>query len=217
MFRFLQILCLASFLLMPLIATPAFAKEDVKALAEENKKKVEDEIKKDTPITEWMSSENALLKRLPKQNQESFFILRNKHSMMRAVEMVRRDIGQAVKACSKENKDMKKDMNARFDQWKNAVNPILKEAKNFLELELKEQTAFHVQDYRHVMALNDKAYKFSESKIKKTPVTTKEACQGLLESMDRTEDNLINILQDVLLPEEVVRERVEQANKAKKE
>jgi len=65
------------------------------------------------------------------------------------------------------------------------------------------------------MRLNDAAYKFSESKITKTPVTSPEACEGLLESMDSSEDNLVGILQDILLPEEVVRERLEQAKKAK--
>ena len=76
---------------------------------------------------------------------------------------------------------------------------------------MKEQEAFHVSDYKHVTKLNEKAFKFSESKIQKTPVTTKEACEKLLESMNDTEDNLIKILQDILLPEEVIRERMKQA------
>ena len=192
------------------------SKEEAKKLIEENRKKVEAEIKKETPITEWISSENALLKRLPKKNQQTFFIIRNKHSVIRAVETVRRDVGNAVEACSKNNRDMAKPMKKRFKEWTNSIDPIIKDAKGFLEIELKEQEAFHVTDYKHITKLNDKAYSFSEKQIKKTPVTTKEACQGLIASMDRTEDNLINILQDTLLPEEVVRERAEQADKAKK-
>ena len=104
--------------------------------------------------------------------------------------MVKRDVGNAVKACSKKNKDMAKPMKARFKQWKGVVDPILKDAKKFLEIELKEQEAFHVSDFRHITKLNDKAYKYSESQIKKKPVTTKEACQGLLDSMDSTEEKL---------------------------
>ncbi len=172
--------------------------------------------KETTPITKWIAAENALLDTLPKQNQEVFFILRNKHSVIRTIRVVQRDIKSAVKACGKKNKDLKAPMKGRFKDWENSVLPILKEAKKFLEIELKEQEAFHVGDYRHVMKLNDKAYKFSESKVKKTPVTSKEACEGLLTSMDRTEDSLLSLLQDILLPEEVVRERVEQAKKAEK-
>lgn len=179
------------------------------ALAEDKKEKVAD-----TPITKWIKAENAMLDSLGRGSQKAFFVLRNKHSVIRSIGVVRRDIKNAVKACGKKNKDLKGPMNTRFKEWENAVLPILKDAEKFLELELKEQEAFHVTDYRHVMKLNDAAYKFSESKIQKTPVTTQEACEGLLNSMDETEDNLVSILQDILLPEEVVRERVEQAKKA---
>ena len=191
------------------------SEEEVKKLVDKNKKTVEDEIKKDTPITEWISSENALLDRLPEQSKQTFFIIRTKHSTVRAVEAVRRDIGNAVQACSKENKDLKSKMNERFSEWKAVVNPIIDEAKQFLKTELDEQEAFHLSDYRHVIKLNDKAYAFSDSKVKKTPVTTAKACQGLLDSMDRTEDNLISIMQDILIPEDVIRSRSAQAKKAK--
>ena len=168
---------------------------------------------KPTPITEWVSAENKLIKALPYENRKVFFVMRNKHSVMRSIDIVHRDIKNAVKACGKENKDLKKPMRDRLKQWEKAVFPIKKDAKKFLEKELKEQEAFHVSDYRHVMKLNDKAYKFSESKIEKTPVTTKEACESLLNSMDRTEDTLVSLLQEILLPEDVVRQRVEKANK----
>ena len=175
---------------------------------------VEKDIAKETPITKWMNAENALLDNLPHVNREVFFIFRNKHSVIRSIEVVSDDVGSAVKACGKANPKMKKAMSSRFKDWWNAVSPILKEAKKFLKKELKEQEAFHVSDYQHVMKLNDKAYKFSESKITKTPVTTEKSCNGLLASMDSTEDKLVGILQDILLPEEVVRERLEQSKKA---
>ncbi len=205
------------FVLTTLLISPVFAadKDEVVKLKAENQKKVEQGIEKETPITEWISSEKALLKKLPEKNRQTFFILRNKHSVIRSVEVVKRDVGNAVKACAENNKDMAKAMKTRFSQWTGVVDPILKDAQKFLELELKEQEAFHVSDYRHVTELNDKAYNFSESQIQKSPVTTKEACQGLLDSMDRTEESLINILQDILLPEEVVRKRLEQAKEAK--
>ena len=204
-------------LFLSVFASAGVYAQDVEKAAQENKKKVEEEIKTHTPVTEWISSENALLKRLPEQNQQIFFILRNKHSVIRAVETVKRDVGNAVKACSENNKGMADKMNKRFNQWTGVIDPILSDAKKFLEVELREQEAFHVPDYRHITDLNDKAYKFSESQVKKTPVTTPKACQGLLDSMDRTEEELINILQDALLPEEVVRKRVEAIKKAEEE
>lgn len=192
------------------------AKEEVKKLAEKNKKKVEDDIKKDTPITEWISSENALLDRLPEQNKQTFFVLRTKHSTIRAIETVRRDIGNAVAACSTKNPDLKEEINERFGEWKSSVNPILDDAKKYLDKELQEQQAFHRTDYDHIIKLNDKAYNFSDEQVKKTPVTEKKACEKLIRSMDRTEDNLISLLQDILIPEEVIRARSERVNKEKK-
>lgn len=195
-------LLLSLSVLLLLTAVPAFAEEE---------QKKENEV---TPITEWIDAENALLETLPAQNKKIFFILRNKHSVIRTVGVVKRDVGNAVKACGKENPDLKKPIRDRFKDWESAVSPVLKEAEKFLEIELKEQEAFHVSDYRHVTKLNDKAYKFSESKIEKTPVTEKESCERLLQSMDRTEDKLIGLLQDILLPEEVIRTRLDQGEKA---
>lgn len=171
----------------------------------------------ETPITKWIAAENSMLDSMPKSNQEVFFVLRNKHSVIRTLWVVHRDIKNAVKACGQNNKDLKKPMQERLKDWENAVLPILSEAEKLLKTEVKEQEAFHASDYNHVIDLNDKAFKFSESKIQKTPITTQEACESLLASMDETEDNLVSILQDMLLPEEVVRERVKQAKKAEAE
>lgn len=176
----------------------------------------QEEAVKETPITKWIDAENKMIDSLPKQNQEVFFVMRNKFSVIRSVKMVERDVGNAVKSCGKQNKEIKKGINQRFSEWKNAINPILKEADKFLEQELKEQEAFHVTDFKHITKLNDKAFAFSEKQIKKEPVTTLEACQKLMASMDRTEDQLVNLLQDILLPEEVVRKRLERAKEAEK-
>lgn len=163
----------------------------------------------ETPITKWIDAENKLLDTLPKENQKVFFVMRNKHSVIRSVKVVSRDVGNAVKACGKENPDYKKEIAGRFKEWQEAVNPILKEAEKFLKEELKEQKAFYTSDYKHVMKLNDKAYDFSEKKVTKRPVTTLDACERLYKSMDNTEDKLVTLLQDILLPEEVVRKRAE--------
>lgn len=169
-----------------------------------------------TPITKWIEAENELLATLPKENQKVFFIMRNKHSVIRTIDVVHRDIKNAVKACGKENKEMRADMSSRFKEWESAVLPIIKDAQKFLKRELKEQDAFHVTDYNHVTKLNDKAYTFSESKVEKQVVTTEQACRGLLNSMDDTEDKLISLLQDILLPQEVIQNRVERDAKNKK-
>lgn len=195
----MKLLC--SFLLLTFFIAPASFADDKK------------QAKKETPVSEWLKAENALLDELPKANKDVFFVFRNKHGVIRSIEVVHKDISLAVKSCGKENPEMKKEMRSRLKEWEGAVFPVLKEARKFLKRELKEQEAFHVSDYNHVMKLNDKAYAFSESKIEKQPVSSKEACEGLMASMDATEDKLVNVLQSILLPEEVLRKRAEQAKK----
>lgn len=163
---------------------------------------------KENPITTWINAEKEFMDSMPRANQEIFFILRNKHNVIRTIEVVHRDVKKAVKACGKENEDIKKPISDRFKSWEKAVLPILKTADKFLETELKDQEAFHVSDYRHVAKLNDEAFKYSDEQVEKQIVTTPEACQKLLESMDRTEDDLVSLLQEILLPEEVIRKRV---------
>lgn len=183
------------------------------ALAAEKVDEKKDSKKEVTPITEWIEAENKLLATLPIENQKVFFIMRNKHSVIRTINVVHRDIKNAVKSCGKENPDLKKEMNTRLGEWEDSVFPILKEAEKFMKLELKEQKAFYESDYKHITNLNDKAYNFSESKVEKKPVTTKEACRSLVESMDNTEDKLIGLLQSILLPQEVIQSRIERDNK----
>jgi plasmid rolling circle replication initiator protein Rep len=43
----------------------------------------------------------------------------------------------------------------------------------------------------------------------------KEHCEGLLASMDRTEDQMIRLLEQTLLPESVIRQKYENAQKEK--
>lgn len=185
-------------------------KEVTKETEEENPAEEEDT---STPISEWIDAENALIKDLSAQDQETFFIIRNKHSVIRSMRVVRDDISNAVKACSEENPEIKEEITGRFSDWKNAVEPILKEADKFLKTEIRSQKVVPNKDFRNILKLNDAAYAFSNGQIEKRPVTDMKACEKLLKSMDRTENKLIALLQNILLPEEVMRERLEQQKK----
>lgn len=166
------------------------------------------------PLKAWIDAENELIKPLNQKDQESFFILRNKYSIIRVIGVVERDIANAVKSCGEKNPDMKSKMDTRFKQWKDAVNPIIDLAKKQLDEDLEKQTIVDIKKAREVFRLNDAAYEYGEKQITKTPVSTAEACQSLLDSMDRTESEMISLLQQTLLPESVIRRQTEQAKKA---
>lgn len=170
-------------------------------------KEIEVKPEKNNPVQEWMAAENKLIDTLNREGRERFLIMRNKHSVARAVKVVSRDVGNAVKACGKANPDMKEAMNGRYKEWQSAVSPILKDAQKFMDKEVKEQQLVYPSDFKHLMTLNDKAYEYTEKQVVKEVVTSKEACEGLLKSMDRTEDQLVQLLQEILIPENVIRER----------
>jgi hypothetical protein len=168
----------------------------------------------ETPVTKWMSAEKKMIDSLPKQNQEVYLVMRNKENVIHSIDIVHRDVGNAVKACSQENPDLAGEMTERFEDWEEVVIPILNEAEKYLAAELKEQEAFHVGDYKYVSDLNEKAFKYRDSQIVKEPVTSESACRKLLRSMDATEEQLVDLMQEILLPEDVIRMRVERTRKA---
>lgn len=166
------------------------------------------------PVQEWIAAENKLIDTLSNKDKERFFVMRNKHGVIRSVRVVHRDVGNAVKACGKANPDMKGTMNGRFKDWEDAVLPVIELAEKFLKEEIETQKVVFPSDFKHVLKLNDKAYEYGESKIEKQPVTSPDACESLLKSMDRTENKMVELLQDMLLPESVIRERAERAKEA---
>ena len=164
-----------------------------------------------TPISEWRTAEDAIIKTLEgKDDQETYFILRNKYGVIRAIRVVKRDIGNAVQACGQENPQLQDKMNTRFKDWKKSVDPILKHAESFLRQEVREQSVLPEKEFKRIQKLNDKALDFQESRVEKKPVTEEEACLRLLESMDRTEDQMLGLMQNILLPESVIRETADQ-------
>lgn len=162
---------------------------------------------------EWIDAENKLIDPLNEKDKETVLIMRNKYSYIRATRVVSRDVGNAVKSCGDKNPGMKDKMDARYKQWRSAIDPILDTAQKQLDKDIDAQKVVDAGDLRDVLDLHDEAYEAAEKQITKTPVTTKDACEGTLASMDRTEDNLIAILQQTLLPENVIRKRAADAEK----
>lgn len=162
----------------------------------------------------WIDAENAMIDPLDKAGKESILILRNKYSLINATRIVSRDVGAAVKSCGDKNPDMKKQMDDRYKQWTSAVLPILDTAEKQFKKDVDALKIVKPAEFRKVLKLHDEAYEAAEKQVTKTPVTTPEACKGTLASMDRTEDNMIRILQQTLLPESVIRKRADDAKKA---
>lgn len=175
------------------------------------------ETAKSTPITKWIAAENALIDPLSQADKESIYILRQKHSIIRVIGVVERDIGNAVKSCAKANPDMKAGIEGRFDQWKKAVKPVIDTARKNLDAEIDKQEIVDRNEFKKVLKLNDEAFEYGDKMTVKDPVSSKEACEALVESMDDTEDDMIKLLQDTLLPPSVIKSRVDREKKSQGE
>ncbi len=162
-----------------------------------------------TPITKWIDAENALIDPLSNADKESIFILRQKHSIIRVIGVVERDINNAVESCGKANPDMKAGIVSRFEQWKSAVKPVVTTAQKNLTGEIDKQSIVDKAKFKKVLKLNDEAFEYGDKRTVKKPVSSKEACEALVESMDDTEDDMISLLQDTLLPPSVIKSRVD--------
>lgn len=192
-------------------------KEEKKVELRQSADKVEAQSAKTGPTgatKKWIDAENAMIDPLSKEERGSILILRNKYSLINATRIVSRDVGAAVKSCGNKNPDLKKQMDDRYKQWSSAVHPILDTAEKQFKKDVEALKIVKPAEFRKVLELHDDAYEAAEKQVTKTPVTTPEACKGTLASMDRTEDNMIRILQQTLLPESVIRKRADEAHKA---
>ena len=105
------------------------------------------------PVLQWVAAEQELIKDLSEEDKSVYFLLRNKASVLRAVRVVRRDVGKAVKECGKANPDLKEPMQTRFTDWKNAVEPILEMASTFVKSEVKEVTVVKPKAFSKIMSM----------------------------------------------------------------
>lgn len=183
--------------------------EAVKKEAVPEQKSILARKKEATPVETWIAAENDLIDPLSNADKESIFIMRNKHAVIRVIDVVERDVGAAVKACGKANPDIKNKIEGRFDQWKDAVHPVTKTAQKNLKAEIEKQTIVDASEFRNVLKLNDKAFEYGDKRTVKSPVSSPKACQLLIDSMDSTEDEMITLLQETLLPPSVIKSRAD--------
>jgi hypothetical protein len=167
------------------------------------------------PVRKWFDAENALIDPLSDRDKESFLLLREKYSIIKTIEIAEGDIGKAVQSCGKANPDMKDTMEDRFKQWRNAVDPIIDTAKKQFDKDLAAQKLVDAKKAKNVFKLQDEAYAFNEKMTTKQYSSKKEHCEGLLASMDRTEDQMIRLLEQTPLPESVIRQKYETSQKEK--
>lgn len=138
---------------------------------------------------------------LSQPQMKDLFLMRESYGLIRSVEIVQRDISRAVRLCGEDNADLKDPMAARLKKWNGTVDPVLKERMAALQSAIDDQDFAKPEKIRSYFKSLDDAAVYAEKKFDKRVVTTPEACKGLLQSMDGTQNEVANIMKDLKVPE----------------
>lgn len=132
-------------------------------------------------------------------NRRHFYMIYNNHNMISTVEHVRSKVSEGIEACSKENPDMEEALRARFAIWDEAVDAKLDEARGFRDNMIEVQEYTKTSKIRNVIKQADKLRKETNESVETIPVTTKEACDYLLNKMDETQETMLSLLSATLI------------------
>lgn len=150
-----------------------------------------------------------------------FTIVYSNYNMIKVVETVRDDVEMAVDKCTSVNPEMKDVLKSRYTTWTESIKPVLKEAEQNINTMVLSQDYTEPGEIRNFFKKIDKERDAQNREVQKVPVTTKEACEFLLNTMDSTQNQLIELLQATLVstPQAVQRalEEEEAAQKAEAE
>lgn len=196
------------------MVTPVFAADDSKpatsapAPAPADAKTSEaapEKAKDDNAVTRLDAATTAMTKDLDKNQLLQFRAIETSYRTIRAVEDVQLSVSTAVDACGKKNPDMKAAMDKRLVDWKDALRPVVKSGRERLDKMVLLQGFSRPSVVRNYLKMFDEAILYRNQGIKSVPVTEKEQCQKLTDNMDKTQENLINLLTSTLgLDKEIV-------------
>lgn len=174
--------------------------EEKKAEAKKAEEKIPDGIKKHQEASQKVFEQTKkIAEGLSPEEQKHFFILYNNYNMIGTVKMVQGDVGNAVKACGESNPDMKGKMDARFKTWSEAIDPIVKESEGHVDNMVIAQEYAKPKEIKDIFKGLDETRVLANAQVEKTPVTTKEACEYLLNTMDDTQENFAKLLRSTLM------------------
>lgn len=124
--------------------------------------------------------------------------IRESHGTIKTVENVQDSVKKAVAACTAKNPEIADQMNSRFDNWRRALRPTMKQAQSKLEKMILLQSFAKPSEVRSYLKMFDDAIAASYAKVKSVPITEKGECEKLTASMDKTEDQLIKLITENL-------------------
>lgn len=170
--------------------------------AEENVEQAEEipPLKEPSPAVKKLNEAVAgITKPLDGSKRAHFYMIYNNHNLISTVKRVRSDVSNAIDACSKENPDMEKDLRDRYGIWQTAVDEQIEAAEANVDNMIIAQDYVEEKKVRDVMKQADNLREETMRQMERIPVTSKEACEYLLNKMDETQKNLVSLLRSTLV------------------
>ncbi len=145
---------------------------------------------------------------LDEPSLKHFYALYGSHNLIQVVESVRDQVSDAIEKCSEANPDMKDALETRYEQWDEAIRPIMSDAVANVENMIAAQDYAKPRNIKKLLKFADKMRKEARESLERFPVTTPEACEYLRAKMDETQQNLTGLLESTLvsLPQTMTRD-----------
>jgi hypothetical protein len=131
---------------------------------------------------------------LEQSDARHFFVMYANYAVINTVKRVERDVTAAAEACIKDNSGMASRVEEKLSGWKKAVSEGMKEAEANIENMSLAQTYLSQNEVKQIFKLVDETNEITDTKFKKVPVSTPEACEYMLGKMDETESTMTSLL-----------------------
>jgi len=154
--------------------------------------------KPETPVTKFETATAEISKGLDENQIKQFAAINNSYGVIKTVEDVQQSITHAVGACSKANPEIKDSISNRFEAWKDAIRPVMKEARTKLNKMILLQGYAQPSEVRGYLKKFDAAIIYRNQSLTPMPIKKLEDCKKLESSMNETQNNLVNLITESL-------------------
>ncbi len=128
-----------------------------------------------------------------------FYMMYQNYNLIGTVKVVQEDVGNAINQCGVSNAGMKEKLMQRYEDWNNAVTPVVQEAQANVDNMIIAQDYTDPAKIRKAFKALDDARAATNASVDKRPVTSEKACKDLLEKMEDTQKNLVTLLRQTLV------------------
>ncbi len=158
----------------------------------------------------------AFADNLSDQNKRHFSVVYGNYNLIHVVKTVREDLGNAMEVCEEKNPELEGRATARYLEWTQAVDPVIKQAEANVGNMIIAQDYARPREFDQFFKKIDDAREQHAKDVKKVPVDSLEGCQGMIDKMDETQPNMIKLLNATLvsLPKAIQEEKMQKEKEA---